>query len=40
MSNTALVALLAFSADWIATLANQVTFAVQKLAHKDEEKKK
>ena len=31
---------IAFSLDFIATVANQASFAIQKIAHMDEEKKK
>ena len=34
------VSLLAFLIDWVATLANQVSFAIQKSGHMDQEKKK
>jgi len=34
------VSILAFFIDWLATLANQVSFAVQKSGHMDQEKKK
>ncbi len=37
---SATVSLIAFLVDWIATLLNQVSFTVQKLAHIDQEKKK
>ena len=40
MVSDGLVTFIAFIVDFIATASNQASFAIQKLAHKDEEKKK